>query len=178
MTNENNENKSAAITAATAKLRDNASLLNAIALTTAGPHADAALFLAQCMADAQRSADSAEYATPSECADANLLLQLAADIRAVDEARAELDATVAGLTVTVTDSGGLTWTNRVERDASEAAASRGMAAIWTARSAVVSPTAWLAPVPVRDLVTVNVPRVNVTVIVAPLSPVTVTTPDA
>ncbi len=94
MTNENNENKSAAITAATAKLRANASLLNAIALTTAGPHADAALFLAQCLADAQRSADSAEYATPTEAEDSGILLQLAADIRAVDEARAELDATV------------------------------------------------------------------------------------
>lgn len=95
MTNKNNKNNSAAIQTAANTLQATSSLLNALALTTAGPHADAALFLAQCVADAVRSYDAAEYATPAEADTFDCLLQLDADIRAVDEARAELEATVA-----------------------------------------------------------------------------------
>jgi len=139
MTNENKEIQYAAITAATAKLRAADAVLNAIAITTAGPHADAALFLAQCMADAQRSADSAEYATPSECDDANLLLQLSADIRAVDEARAELDATVA-------DSDDALFVATFRAFAFE----RAMVALQTASAATVADCYATAFVPARD----------------------------
>ncbi len=47
-----------------------------------------------------------------------------------------------------------------------------------ARSALESVTGWADPVPVSVFVTVFVPRVNVTTIVAPVSPVTLATPEA
>ena len=47
-----------------------------------------------------------------------------------------------------------------------------------ARSLLLSTTAWALPVPIRVLLTVPLPPVNVTTVLAPLSALTVTTPLA
>lgn len=86
--------KKTAIRNATNYIRSNTAFVNSLALTVDGPHAEANEHLARCILDAQRSADAADMASAEQCDELNLLLQLDADIRAIDEARADLEATV------------------------------------------------------------------------------------
>lgn len=69
-------------------------------------------------------ANNADITSASFTAPANSLL--------VAHVSADTNGSAADITISVSDSGGLTWTNRVERDPGDAGAEAGHSSIWTA----------------------------------------------